>query len=325
VAATQQSVFAIVGIPTEAAFAASDRELRTDLLAGAAVGGIALIIALLLSEASVARPLRMVVATVRRLGHGDLEARTGPVAGGSEINELAHSVDDMAGDLQARDQSLREASEEREHLLGELLNAQEDERRRIASDIHDDTIQTMIAAGLEVQLLRQDLAGGGAAGDDTEGRARDVERTIQGSVGRLRHLMFELEPPHSEEGLEASIELYLDAVLAATSVVVEVISDGAQEPSGAARQVMYRNIREAAVNAVRHGGASRVTVELHAEEGGLAVDVTDDGSGFDSSVEPPMGHHGLRTIQRRTEALSGRFRVDSAPDRGTTLSFWLPD
>jgi signal transduction histidine kinase len=321
--ATNQSVYAIVGLPTEAAFAPIARELRIDILALTLVGSLAILLALVLSEASVVRPVGDVIETVRRIGGGDLGARTTRRAARGEIGDLARSIDDMAEGLQVRERSLRVAAAERERLLDELLSAEEEERRRIASDIHDDTIQMMAAAGLEVGTLRRALAVADAD-QSLRDKAETVERSVYDAVRRLRHLMFELEPPRSDDGLQAGIERYLAAVLSSTPVVVEVDVDGATEPAGVTREVMYRNIREAAINATRHGDARRVTVSVRSEDDGLGVRVVDDGHGFDATRPPPAGHLGVVTMRRRTESLAGTFSIESAPGDGTMVSFWLP-
>jgi signal transduction histidine kinase len=315
---SNQTIFSVVGIPTADAFATANQQARTNLIAGGIVALLAVLAAIVISELSVARPVHAIVGTVRKLGAGDLDARTGTGAAGGEIGELARSVDEMAGDLQGRDDSLREAAEEREALLSELLNAQEVERARIAADIHDDTIQTMIAAGMEVQLLRRHLDG------EAADRGERLDGTIHQAIGRLRKLMFDLEPPASEVSLEEGIELYLEGVLATTPVDIVVHADGAYEPEDVARHVLYRNIREAALNAVRHGGAERLDVEVRSHDGGVAVTVEDDGAGFDTSQLPPADHHGLRTMRERTEALGGRIAIESAVGHGTSVRFWLP-
>ncbi len=316
---TNQTAFSLVGIPSKSAFAAADRQLRANLIAGAIVTTLALLAALAIGELSVARPVRTILATVRRIGRGDLDARTGATVRSGEMRDLAGAVDEMASDLQERDESLRTASDERERLLSELLGAQEQERSRIAADIHDDTIQAMVAAGLEAQLLRRRLE----APDDVE-RAAKVEQTIQRSIGRLRHLVFELEPPATDVGLEEGIELFLDGLLVDYDVEVDLHTDADLEPTGLARHVLFRNIREAALNAVRHGGADRLEIEVESERGGIATLVRDDGSGFDASERLPVDHHGVRTMRERAEALGGDFHIDSAAGAGTTVSFWLP-
>jgi two-component system sensor histidine kinase UhpB len=107
-------------------------------------------------------------------------------------------------------------------------------------------------------------------------------------------------------------------------VDIVVQADGATEPEEVARHVLYRNIREAALNAVRHGGADRLDVSVRAQDGGILVTIEDNGSGFDASQAPPAGHHGVRTMRERTLALGGRFDIEAQPGQGATVRFWLP-
>jgi len=281
----------------------------------------AVTLALLMAELAVARPVRSIVGTIRRIGAGDLRARTRLQEGASELVEVGRTIDVMAADIQARERALLLAGEERERLLGELLEAQEDERRKIAADIHDDTIQTIIAAGMEVQLLRLELG----EPEGTGGRLRQVERSISTAVTRLRHLMFELEPPDAgASSIAESIEQYLEAALGDSPVEVHVHASSEVDLTGPARQVLYRNVRESTLNASRHGGAQNVTVGVGVSEGGVLVAVRDDGLGMRAEDFTKPGHHGLRVMRERTEALGGWFGLDSAPHAGTTVSFWLP-
>lgn len=320
VAGTDEYVYGLVGIPTSFAFTEANNELRSNLIALGIIGLLALLLALALAEVGVTRPIRAMHAAVRRLGAGDLDARTS-VKGHGELGQLARAVDVMADGIQTRDDSLRQATEDRERLLGELLEAQEEERRRIAADIHDDTIQSMIAVGLQTQLLRRRLHDPEAV----EG-ARALEQGVNHAVRRLRQLMFELEPATAEEGLEVSLEQYLASVLADINadIEIEVSAPDVAEPTGAARQVLYRNLREAALNAARHGRPDCVAVDVAYEEGGLLVAIRDDGEGMQPAEARKPGHHGLRTMRERSEQLGGWLQLESAPGEGTTVRFWLP-
>jgi two-component system sensor histidine kinase UhpB len=90
------------------------------------------------------------------------------------------------------------------------------------------------------------------------------------------------------------------------------------------RQVVFRNVREATLNAATHGAARRVTVVVEERRGGLRVDVTDDGVGFEPDPRGWPGHQGVRTMRHRAEALGGWFELRSVAGTGTRVSFWLP-
>ncbi len=319
VAGTGESAFALVGVPTSVAFAAGNHEMRASLVAALVVALVAIALALLIAELSVSQPVRHVVGTVRQLASGNLSARTS-MRGGGEVGEVADAIDDMAGALQAREQALRAASDERERLLAELLDAQEEERRKVAADIHDDTIQTMIAAGMEIQLLRVELGDQGR-----RDRLQHVEQSITEAVNGLRNLIFELEPPDGAgAALEDSIEQYLENSLRPTPIETEVEANPHLVLAGPERQVVFRNLREAALNAARHGKAQTVMIGLGMVDNGVLVTVRDDGRGMAPGEEQKPGHHGVRVMRERTEALGGWFRLESQLERGTTVSFWFP-
>ena len=228
-------------------------------------------------------------------------------------------IDAMAQSLEHRADALRQAAEERLRLLDELLSAQDEERRRIAADIHDDTIQSMIASGLSVQLLRHEVT-------DPEAleRLRAVEQRIGASISRLRQLMFELEPVGAAGDLTAAIEQYLESALD-RPVQLSVTCSDLVEPAGPVRQVLFRNLRECVLNASRHGAADSIDVDITSVQDGIEVIVADDGTGMTSSAARKAGHHGMRVMRERVEALGGHLVVESELGRGTTVLFWIPN
>lgn len=319
VAGSGESVFAVVGIPTSAAFASANDDLRTYLIAAAIVTLVAIVLAGVISEMAVRRHLRAIGATVRRIGAGDLGARTGDRRAASELAEVAAAIDDMAADLQAREASLGAIRAERARLLDELLTVQEDERRRIAADIHDDTIQTIIGSMMSIQLLRRDLADAAAVRLATEAELR-----MSAAVDRLRRLIFELEPAVASDDLEAGLEQYLSSAIEPHRADVRVHAEGEFILDGPSRQVLERNLREAALNAVRHGGATTVDVRIDGGDGVVTATVTDDGAGLPGARPDRVGHHGLRTMRERAEALGGAFHIGPAAGGGTRVWFSMP-
>lgn len=212
-------------------------------------------------------------------------------------------------------------SEERRQLLSHLVRAQDEERRRIASDIHDDSIQVMAAATIRLSLLKEKV-------DDPEQKAslERVEKTIALSIERLRQLMFRLRPPALErEGLKAALEDFLVYGFADSGIEVEVESKLPDEPPPKIRDAAYQIISEALMNVRKHAEASTTKVTLSHVKEGLLVTVVDDGKGFQSGgMSSPPGHLGLINMRERAELLAGRCRVDSSPGRGSTVEIWLP-
>ena len=213
---------------------------------------------------------------------------------------------------------LRRTMEDRRQLLLRLEDAQEEERRRIASDIHDDPIQVMSAADIRAQALAHQI-------EDPELRqeAEELRDVIRSSVERLRHLLFELRPPALDrEGLVPALR----ACLGDEHPVPEIEDALPFDPPSELRAILFRIAQEAIANARKHASATRIHVSIAALDGGVRLVITDDGLGFDVGVieSPEPGHIGLPTMIERAQLAGGGCEVHSEPGRGTTVSAWLP-
>ena len=210
---------------------------------------------------------------------------------------------------------------ERSALLAHLVTAGEEERARIAGDIHDDSIQAIAAAGMRLQILRRKL-------DDPEQLklVGDLQETIGLSIDRLRHLLFELRPPVLDsEGLAAALEMYLEDAADGATTRYELKDKLRSQPSAQTRTILYRIVQEALVNVRKHACATLVTVTLQEREGGYLVRIADDGVGFAvDDAKPVSGHLGLASMQERAMLANGWLRVVSAPGEGTTIEVWVP-
>lgn len=224
----------------------------------------------------------------------------------------------------ARDTTERKrGEEERRKLLAHLVRAQEDERRRIASDVHDDSIQVMAAVGVRIGMLRDRLSD--AAQIEMISK---LEEAVQLSMGRLRHLLFQLAPPSLErEGLAAAIRTYLQETFGEAGVEYDLDSLINTEPTREIRTLVYRIAQEALSNVRKHSQARQVSVRLEDSEGGLQVQIRDDGVGYSpaDSEMPQPGHLGLVSMRERAEMLGGWFRIEGRPGAaGTSVEFWVP-
>jgi two-component system, NarL family, sensor histidine kinase UhpB len=213
---------------------------------------------------------------------------------------------------------LRRTMEDRRQLLLRLEDAREEERRRIASDIHDDPIQVMSAADIRAQALARQI-------EDPELRqeAEELRDVIRSSVERLRHLLFELRPPTlASEGLVPALRAYVGDA----DPVPEIEDALPFEPPSELRAILFRIAQEAIANARKHASATRIHVSIAALDGGVRLVITDDGFGFDVGVieSPEPGHIGLPTMIERAQLAGGGCEVHSEPGRGTTVSAWLP-
>jgi PAS domain S-box-containing protein len=215
-----------------------------------------------------------------------------------------------------------QAELERERaLLAHLVGAGEEERGRIAGAIHDDSIQAITAAGMRLQILRRSL-------DDPEHLQLldELEETIQLSIARLRHLLFELHPPALDtDGLSAALEMYMEETQRDGPTKHRLEDKLRVQPSLQVRTILYRIVQELLVNVRTHAQAENATVLLEERDYGYRVKVSDDGVGFQpEELQPVPGHLGLTAMQERASLAGGWLRIDSAPGKGTTVEFWIP-
>lgn len=217
---------------------------------------------------------------------------------------------------------LRKTDDQRRQLLNRLIRAQEEERRKIASDVHDDSIQVMIAASLRLQMIGQVL-------DDPKHveAIEQIDGAVSSATSRLRRLIFELNPPAlSRHGLAAAVGQYLDELAKGTTIRFQFHDNLDAEPHYEARVVLYRVAQEALSNVRKHSQASSVQIRLANKEDGVQVNIRDDGVGFllEKKQELVPGHIGLASMRERVELSGGRLRVDSVPGKGTEVEAWVP-
>jgi signal transduction histidine kinase len=214
---------------------------------------------------------------------------------------------------------LRQTVAERRALLGHLVSVGEEERKRIAADIHDDSIQAITAAGMRLQIMRRSVTD-----EEQLLLLGELEETIQLSIARLRHLLFELRPPALDrEGLAVALRMYLDEWDTPTRYRLD--EHLASEPSEDTRLILYRIAQEALTNVRKHADARGVQVVLDENDGGYLVRITDDGVGFVAEGAPATpGHLGLMSMRERAELAGGWLRIDSSPQAGTAVEFWIP-
>ena len=229
----------------------------------------------------------------------------------------------MEGELRTQWEQLQAATAQRQHLLSRLVVAQEEERRQIASNIHDDPVQKMAAVSMRLDMMA--AAHPEVSGDPAFAKLQD---TVRVSIERLRVLMFEVRPHTLDSGglgaaLEtlAHIERQQDP---GAEYVVDWSAQSILHPATAT--VLYRIAQEASVNARKHARASRVTITVADHQDGITLRVADDGVGFDPGAPAgsPAMHLGLEAMQERASMAGGTFKVTSAPDRGTTIDVWIP-
>jgi len=209
----------------------------------------------------------------------------------------------------------RRSQAQRERLLRHAVDASEEERRRIAADLHDGVVQELVAASLVIAAAAERPAG-------SAGSLRDSAAAVRGAVGSLRTLLVDIYPPSLRSaGLAAALEDLAAAVRGrGPEVVVSIDGEAADALPDATGRLVYRIARETLRNAAKHAGAGRVEVTLDRHAGRVRLQVGDDGAGFDPqdpATGSRPGHLGLRLLTDLAAEHGAVLALASAPGAGT--------
>jgi signal transduction histidine kinase len=233
---------------------------------------------------------------------------------------LESRIAERTHELQESVDQLRETSRQRRELALRLVTAEEEERRRIAAELHDGSVQTMAALSIRLGLLGRRLV------DPDERSEMDQLRAILSEAQtQIRTLMSELRTPNLDQnGLEAALRQCVTRMAEAGGPPVKLEVNTDSELPTEERVVLYRIAQEALANVRKHANARAVTVTVNEEGEGLKLSVCDDGRGFDAGRGDVPGHLGLTMMKERAAVAGGWCRVESAPGAGTTVAAWVP-
>lgn len=228
-------------------------------------------------------------------------------------------------DVRRKEHELAELAEERRGLVQRLLSASEDERRRVAADIHDGPTQQLTGAAMLLEAAIQD--DGVGAGSP---RVATALGYLEAALDETRRIISDLRPPLLDDlGVAEALNRSLRAT--AQDFGAELIVEAgalAQRPSMRTELTLYRVAHEAVINALKHASSDSVRVEMVPQAGGVLLVVSDHGIGFDpASAAARPGHRalGLLGMRERVELLGGRFAIESKPGDGTRVIAWVPD
>jgi CheY-like chemotaxis protein/K+-sensing histidine kinase KdpD len=208
-------------------------------------------------------------------------------------------------------------------LATDLTVAEQTERRRLATELHDYLAQLLVVTRMKVgQLLKQDHE------QDIRTILQDADQLLHQSLDYTRTLVSELTPQALyERGLSAALRWLGDQMRRQQILTVEISLDAPELPLPEADAVLlFHSIRELLFNVLKHGKTDRASVSMSYAQEVLSITVSDQGSGFDvSSVgEDHSNRFGLLSVRERMAALGGSFRLQSEPGKGTIASIHLP-
>jgi signal transduction histidine kinase len=217
---------------------------------------------------------------------------------------------------------LEEAMSARRHLLNNIAAGGDEARRRFASALHDDSLQLLTGAELQLERLRGDPSGNHQAAQLDQ--LRNTLRKVEDSLRRLLTNVSP-EPLQLPSDLRQAISERLESIRLGAGIEPHIDTRLPDDIPQAIQAIVLKNIAEALNNVEKHAHATRVMVVAEAVEGGIRVQVTDDGTGFvvAESVRVP-GHIGLVAMRERAQLAGGWCRVESEPGAGTKIEFWVP-
>jgi signal transduction histidine kinase len=212
-------------------------------------------------------------------------------------------------------------------LLHHIIAAQEEERKRIARELHDETSQALTALVLGLDTIGLDM---GTNPEEAARRLQVTKSIAEGMLENIHRLISDLRPSLLDDlGLVPAIAWYGEQRLKPLGIHFHLESNGLDQRLPPAMEIaLYRITQEAITNAIRHAQASKVIVRLFHQENRLTLQVEDDGIGFEPQVlqsgEIPEKSWGLWGMQERVSTLKGEFSVMSAPGKGTTIVVQVP-
>jgi two-component system sensor histidine kinase UhpB len=262
----------------------------------------------------VVQPLHELGLAAARIGKGEFDAARTSIRGVREIEALRRSLNDMADQVRNHQAALRD-------YLGAVNRAQEEERARLARELHDETVQSLIALGHKAQMTQRFLSRDPEA---AKNRINELREMIAQAIEEVRRFSRALHPHYLEElGLVAALEtLSRDAK-------AEFVFTGTLPHLSPDRELaMYRIAQEAVNNALRHAHATCIRVELAAEQTCISLRVHDDGIGFRVPTNftdlTRSGHFGLIGMRERAALVNASLQFAAQPGKGTSVTLDLP-
>ncbi|RZI44455.1 PAS domain S-box protein [Herbaspirillum sp. HC18] len=227
-------------------------------------------------------------------------------------------------DRKRAEEALRHSQTELRELAAHQARVREDERKRIAREIHDDLGQSLLALRIDVSLLEEPARRSRPVLGE---RVRMLLGHVDGVMRSVRAIINDLRPPVLDLGLRAAIEWQVAQFRQRSGVSCSLVIEGGDLDrmlDEEAATSVFRIVQESLTNVSRHAGASQVDIRLQFAHDMLAVSIADNGVGAPPAKRNKPSSFGLIGIRERVYSLGGEFHVDSITGTGTTLSFSIP-
>lgn len=322
------------------------RELRGDIFLVGVASFVIIFLATLGGARLLVRPVKVLTTAATKIAEGDLHHPI-RVREGGEIGKLAESfeamrarlqrshaeitawgselevrVEERTRELESLNAELRRQERDRQQLLASVINAQEEERKRVARELHDETGQALTALLMSLERVEAQLP---EASDSLRGSLHRSIMLTQNALRELRGIIVDLRPAVLDDlGLIPAIRRFAEEHL--EPLGIEVTIDTRAWPrvrlSPSVETVFFRTLQEAINNIAHHAQARHVRLTLEATPENLIARVEDDGQGFDP--QEPRAGWGLLGMSERVNLVGGRVDVQSTPGRGTRIAIRIP-
>jgi len=276
------------------------------------------LIALWFGLRRIVQPLQALESKAATLAGGGFSAIEQSVGGITEIRRLQAELIHMARQVKAAQQSLHS-------YIGAITARQEEERRRLSRELHDDTIQSLIALKQRVQLAQLATKNG-----SSEGSLSEVVSLTEQAIENVRRQTRALRPIYLEDlGLVTALEMLSRETSLAANISVEFQHKGDEiRLDPAIELAFYRMAQELLSNISRHAQAKKATLHISFTSQAVTIQVTDNGQGFEVPKSPsefaPGGHFGLLGLHERAELIGAELEIQSNPGLGSQVTVTLP-
>ncbi|MBU1169148.1 MAG: PAS domain-containing protein [Proteobacteria bacterium] len=244
-----------------------------------------------------------------------LHIRISPYSGGAIITSL-----DIT--------KTKRAEEQIQTLTREIMRVQENERKRIARDLHDSVAQDLSSLRISCETF---FDGNSESSMDVRKKIKGISHVLHGSINAIRDIAYELRPPCLDElGLSITLYRYCEEFSTRSGIHVDFFSAGLEQfridPDSEIN--LYRLVQEALNNIRKHSKANNATIRLVASYPHVILRIDDNGIGFEADLQSTIGlknkHMGLRSMEERVNLMGGRIRLKSCPGSGTRLFVEVP-
>ena len=220
----------------------------------------------------------------------------------------------------------RELQEELRQLSRQLLSAQEEERKKISRELHDVIAQTLTGINVRLAALKTDST---VSNKELQGRISSTQELVEKSVDIVHRFARELRPSVLDDlGLIPALQSFMTSYMEDTGIRVTLKAfAGIEQADGTTRTVLYRIAQEALTNVARHAKASQADLSIQNLDGGICMEITDNGCGFAVAGKGSAEKNnrlGLLGMRERVEMIGGTFCIKSAPGKGTTIRVEIP-